>query len=71
MSARRLSEIDNLYVIGILLVIFGHSHSNNREMFAAGIIMPMALAYTYKRLKIPGKYIFDLITGIDSGKETA
>ena len=40
-------------------------------MFAAGIIMPMALAYTYKRLKIPGKYIFDLITGIDSGKETA
>lgn len=40
-SKKRWTEIDNLYAIGTLLVVLGHSHSSDWNSFAGTIMVPL------------------------------
>lgn len=46
MRTRRWSEIDNLYALGIVLVVFGHSHSSDWSSFS-GTILEAAISFIY------------------------
>ena len=43
---KRYHEIDNLYIIGILLVILGHSHSSNWTAFS-GTVLEKTIEFIY------------------------
>lgn len=48
MKLKRWSEIDALYAIGIILVVFGHSHSSDWNDFAGTILNPIiTFIYTF------------------------
>lgn len=48
MSIRRWAEIDNLYAIGIILVVLGHSHSSDWSTFSGTVLNPMIIfIYTF------------------------
>lgn len=46
MSTRRWPEIDNLYALGTVLVVFGHSHSSDWSSFS-GTILESAISFIY------------------------
>lgn len=67
MNARRWSEIDNLYALGTVLVVFGHSHSSDWSSFS-GTIFEAAISFIYtfhiKKLKVLNNRFFDLLLGM-------
>lgn len=46
MNTRRWPEIDNLYALGTVLVVFGHSHSSDWSSFS-GTILEAAISFIY------------------------
>ena len=44
MSKKRLMVIDNLYALGVILVVLGHSHSSNWSTFE-GTVLNWAITF--------------------------